>query len=297
MKKPSSGDARRVCYPGKKSDNIKIDPEFENLIPPLSPRELADLHKSIDAEKGCRDAVIVWRGHDILVDGHNRIRYCREKGYPFPVVEKEFDNRAAVKAYIVSEHVGRRNLSPAAESYLRGNQYLDAKRQGARTDLTSGQSDQKSDQKTAAERLGKEFKVGEKTIRRDGKFAEALDRIIENCGPEAKNLILARDTGLTRGGVHRLAKLNPKEQQKYLEELKENGKRPRKIRKGKQRARLTLPAQPKALVRALVRQFTPEEIAEVSKALVAAMEKQGESKSKEQAGERTPSRKRKNAKC
>ena len=49
-------------------------------------------------------------------------------------------------------------------------------------------------------RHGKELKVGEKTIRRDGKFAEAVDQIAHNCGPEAKNLILSREVGLTRGG-------------------------------------------------------------------------------------------------
>src|SRR5262249_48185324 len=146
-------------------------------------------------------------------------------------------------------------------------QYLEGKKQGARTDLTSGQSDQK----TAAERLGEEFKVGEKTIRRDGKFAEALDRIIESCGPEAKNLILARDTGLTRGGVHRLAKLDSKKQQRFLEELKENGKRPRKTRKGKKRARITLPPQPKALAQALIKKLQPPEIAEVYKVLSDAL--------------------------
>jgi hypothetical protein len=144
--------------------------------------------------------------------------------------------------------------------------------------------------------LGEEFKVGEKTIRRDGKFAEALDRIINNCGVEAKNLILARDTGFTRGGVLRLAKLNSKEQQKFLEELKESGKRPRKPQKGKKRDRISLPAQPKALAQALLKRLKPEEVAEVSKALVAAMEKQGESKSEERAGKRPPRRKRKHAK-
>ena len=292
MKRTSSKDARRVCHPGQESDNIKLDREFENLIPPLSKRELADLHRSMDAEKGCRDALIVWKGHDILVVGHNRIRYCREKGYPFPVVEKEFDDRAAVKAYIINEQLGRRNLSAAAEGFLRGKRYLEAKRQGARTDLTSGQSDQK----TAAERLGEEFKVGERTIRRDGEFAEAVDRIIKNCGLEAKNLILARGTGLTRGGVLRLAKLDPKEQQKFLEELKESGKRPRKTRKRKKRAWLRLPAQPKGLAQALEKQLTPENLAELSKALVAAVAKQRESKSKERAGERPPRRKRKHAK-
>src|SRR5262249_51368673 len=145
--------------------------------------------------------------------------------------------------------LARRNLSPAAESYLRGKRYLQAKRQGTRTDLTSGHSDQKS----AAERLGDELKVGERTIRRDGKFAEAVDGIVGNCGAEARNLILARETGLTRGGVIRLSKLNPDEQKSFVRQLKESGKRPRKARKEKTREKtITVPARPKQLVSALL---------------------------------------------
>ncbi len=188
MKNEATTEQRRLCRPGEESDNVKIDREFQNLIPPLSPSELADLHRSLDAE-GCRDALIIWKGEKLLIDGHNRLRYCREKGYPFPVIEKEFASRDEVKAYIINEQLGRRNLSPAAESYLRGRRYLEARRQGTRTDLTSGQSDQK----TAAERLAEEFKVGEKTIRRDAHFAEAVDEITENCGSDAKNLILSRE--------------------------------------------------------------------------------------------------------
>src|SRR5262249_9487744 len=157
-----------------------------------------DLQRSLDAE-GCRDALVVWKGHKTLVDGHNRIRHCREKGYPFPVAEKEFADRDEVKGYIIHQQLGRRNLSPGAESYLRGKRYLEIKRQGARTDLdgTSGQPDQK----TTAERLAEEFKVGEKTIRRDARFAEAVDHVVEHCGQDARNLLLARETGLTHGGV------------------------------------------------------------------------------------------------
>jgi alpha-L-fucosidase len=89
-------EERRLCRPGEASDDVRIDPEIEGLIPPLSATELADLHRGIDAEGGCCDALVVWKGHGVLVDGHNRIRHCREKGYPFSVVEREFADRDAV---------------------------------------------------------------------------------------------------------------------------------------------------------------------------------------------------------
>ena len=266
MTKHEPTSTRRICHPGPESDKIKIDREFEGMIPPLSSSELADLHKSLNDE-GCRDALTVWKSHNTLVDGHNRIKYCRANGLPYPVVEKEFADRAEVKAYITSVQLGRRNLSPAAESYLRGKRYLETKHQGKRGNTTSGQSDQKS----SSQRLGEEFKVGEKTIRRDAKFAEAVDSIAELCGAETKNLILSRDYGLTRGNVIRLSRLTKNEQKAYLEELKETGKRPRKPRsKGKRRS-ITLPFRPKALVAALLSHLGQEEIAEVSKALADAI--------------------------
>jgi hypothetical protein len=235
---------RAFRHPGEASNSTKPDHAFEGLIPPPPPSELADPHRSLDAA-GCRDALVVWQGHDVLVDGHNRLRYCREKGYPFPVAEKEFADKDEVKAYIISTQLGRRNLSPAAESYLRGKRYLGMKKQGVRTDKTSGHFDQK----TTAEKLGEEFKVGEKTIRRDARFSQAVDQIVQNCGQDTRNLILAREAGLTRGGVLRLAKLKPEKQKKCLQELKESGRRPRKPRKGKRRQTITLPSQPKALDR------------------------------------------------
>jgi hypothetical protein len=262
------------------------------LIPPLSPSELADLERSLAAE-GCRDALIVWKGENTLIDGHNRLRWCRENQKPFPVVEREFADRDAAKAYIIHEHLGRRNLSPGAESYLRGKRYLEVKRQGERTDLdTSGQSDQK----TAAERLAEEFKVGEKSIRRDAKFAEAVDKIVENCGPDARNLLLARDTGLTRAKILHLAEAESEEQKGFVQVLKEGGKLPGKARKGKKPARLTIPRRPKALVQALVKALDAKELAAVSKALAEEVEKLGEGEGQAKASERPGKRKGRAAK-
>jgi hypothetical protein len=221
-----AAEDRRWCRPGTEEDDVRIDREFAGLVPPLSRGELADLHRSLDAN-GCRDALVVWKGERILGEGHNRLRYCREKGYPFSVVEKEFPDREAVKAYIVQEQLGRRNLSPAAESYLRGKRYLAEKQSHGGSRTKAGSTD-RTDRWETAQRLAEEFKVGEATIRRDGKFAEAVDAVVAECGSEARNLILSRECGLTRGGVRRLAPLAPEAQRKFLEELRAKGKPPRK---------------------------------------------------------------------
>jgi hypothetical protein len=180
----AAADDRRTCQPGTASDDIRIDPEFEGLIPPLSCGELAELHRLLDAE-GCRDALVVWKSERILVDGHNRIRYCRDKGYPFPVVEREFPNRDAVKAYIILEQLGRRNLSAAAESYLRGTRYNAEKKPHGGARVAEGASAHAAHLKTG-QALGAEFGVDPATIRRDGKFAEAVDAIREHREPDGR---------------------------------------------------------------------------------------------------------------
>ena len=47
----------------------KIDPEFRDLIPPLSQNEYEELEKSILSE-GCRESIYTW--NDYIIDGHNR---------------------------------------------------------------------------------------------------------------------------------------------------------------------------------------------------------------------------------
>jgi hypothetical protein len=233
---------------------------------------------------------VVWKGENILVEGHNRIRYCREKGCPFAVVEKEFADREAVKAYIVREQLGRRNLSAAAESYLRGKRYLAEKQSHGGSRSKGGSTDQ-TDRLETAVRLAEEFQVGEATIRRDGKFAEAVDAVVAQCGREARNLILSRDSGLTRGGVRRLARLAPEAQRKFLEELRAKGKPPRKARQ-KKGSKMSVPTEAQALVRTLLRKLGIDAIAEVSRGLAEAVEEQragrmAEGKGRQNAGNRS----------
>lgn len=85
-----------------------VDPEFHELMPPLTAEEHRLLEDSIIAN-GCETPLFVWKG--IVVDGHNRYDICKEHGIPFMVVEKEFANRSSVLMWIIQNQLGRRNLT------------------------------------------------------------------------------------------------------------------------------------------------------------------------------------------
>ena len=86
---------------------MKIDVEFQSLIPPLTYEEKKMLEESILSE-GCRDAIVVW--NDTIIDGHNRYEICTKHGIPFETVSREFENRNEVIEWIIKNQFGRRNL-------------------------------------------------------------------------------------------------------------------------------------------------------------------------------------------
>ena len=95
--------------------NIKIDKEFQALIPPLSDEEYRQLEENVIAD-GCRDSLVTWQG--TLIDGHNRIKICTEFGIPYNTIEKEFNSREDVIQWIILNQFGRRNLSAGNRSIL-----------------------------------------------------------------------------------------------------------------------------------------------------------------------------------
>ncbi len=101
--------------------SIRIDKEFESLIPPLSADEFKQLEENC-VKDGIRDPLVVWRvpsGDDILIDGHNRWKIAaKHGGIQFETARKEFDNRNEVKAWIITNQFGRRNLSAYDRSVL-----------------------------------------------------------------------------------------------------------------------------------------------------------------------------------
>lgn len=93
--------------------SIKIDKEFERLIPPLSAEEFAQLEANCLRE-GIRDPLVVWavpNGDQILIDGHNRLKISvNHSGIPFEIKQMQFDTRTEAEEWILRNQLGRRNV-------------------------------------------------------------------------------------------------------------------------------------------------------------------------------------------
>lgn len=89
---------------------IKINLEYEKIVPSLTPREY-DLLKSSIKESGENAIPIIVNQDNIVLDGHNRFKACQELGitpkievmkFPDPILEKEF---------IITINLNRRHLN------------------------------------------------------------------------------------------------------------------------------------------------------------------------------------------
>lgn len=90
---------------------LVIDPEFRDLIPPLSKDEYAGLESSIKRE-GCHTPLITWG--KTIIDGHNRYEICTQHAKPFDIITKSFECRSEARIWILKNQLSRRNLSDTA---------------------------------------------------------------------------------------------------------------------------------------------------------------------------------------
>lgn len=121
---------------------IKIDPEFSNIIPPLTTEEYTALENSIRNE-GCRDALVVW--NDILIDGHNRYNICQRYEIKFKTIAKNFADRDEAKIWIITNQLARRNL-PVFVSIELALQLKPLIEKKAKENLSQGGGDRKSEE-------------------------------------------------------------------------------------------------------------------------------------------------------
>jgi hypothetical protein len=152
---------------------LRVDEELQELIPPLTAEEYRQLEQNIIAE-GCRDALVVW--NNTIVDGHNRYEICTQHGIEFNTVEKNFADKEQAKDWIDMNQLGRRNLTPDQMRLLRGRRYNRLKNPQGGDHRSKGQNVPLIN---TAETLAGQHGVTEKTIKRDGKFYEEVEKLKE----------------------------------------------------------------------------------------------------------------------
>jgi hypothetical protein len=87
-----------------------IDPELEKCLPPLDEDRLQDLRDSLSKGYDKDYPLIVWKGHDIIVDGHHRYTICKELGIEPIISERTFESIEDAILYAIDHQKSRRNL-------------------------------------------------------------------------------------------------------------------------------------------------------------------------------------------
>ncbi len=194
-----------LTYTSQENPTIIIDSEFKGIIEPLTDEEYRLLEANL-CEWGCRDPLVVWAEHNILLDGHNRFEICSKYSIPYQIKEIKLGSRQEAVNWVIDNQLGRRNLTPEQQSYLRGKRYNLEKAQhgGDRKSESRGKSFPLIG---TAERLADQYKVSDRTIKNDASFATAVDKIVAVAGAEARQDILGRSSKLTRQDASKLAML------------------------------------------------------------------------------------------
>ncbi len=165
---------------GKELRALTIDPEFRDLIPPLTNQERSMLEDSI-VKDGCDSPLIVWNG--VIVDGHNRYAICQEHGVPFAVSEKVFESRDDALLWIITNQLGRRNLTSFQrgelaikfEPLLKAQSKVRQLRKSSDNSVTQNSAEQNAPSGETRRQLAKMAGVSHDTIDKVKKMSGAVD--------------------------------------------------------------------------------------------------------------------------
>jgi hypothetical protein len=202
--------------------NLKIDPEFQSQIPPLTDDEFKQLEENILKEGKLLSPLIVWG--NTLVDGHNR--YAILQKHPeiyFSTMPLPFESREEVLAWICKNQLGRRNLTPEQKKYLIGKQYEaekcvnggDRKSPAAKS---GGHFDHLIKPEKTRERIARETNTTDSFVRRAEHFAKGVD-VAEEAVPGTRQKVLSGEVKPTAAEIASVARAPPEERPALVAEI------------------------------------------------------------------------------
>ena len=208
---------------------LKIDPEFQGKIPPLTFEELNQLEANILRDGRIINPIIVWQG--LIVVGHNRYTIAKKHPeIPFTVHEKEFASRYEAIIWICKNQLGRRNLTPEQKKYLIGKQYdaekasygaKDGFRGNQYTEVVSGQNvhlPKDAGNETVRMRIARENNINERSVRRAEEFSKGVDAA-EEAVPGTRQKVLSGEVKPTAAEIASVARAPPEERPTLVAEI------------------------------------------------------------------------------
>ena len=202
--------------------NLKIDPEFQSQIPPLTDDEFKQLEENILKEGKLISPLIVW--NNTLVDGHNR--YAILQKHPeicFSTMPLRFENREEAIAWICRNQLGRRNLTPEQKYYLMGKQYEAEKAAhgGDRKSTDAKSSSLKAnliDSSKTCDRIAEENRVSKDTVIRASHYTRGID-IADNLSPGIKQKVFSGEVKFTNEDMSKLVQASVEHRSDVLAQI------------------------------------------------------------------------------
>lgn len=96
-----------------------IDSELQEFFPKLSENELTLLEENIKLGT-IEPRLLVWKGKNIIIDGHNTYQICERLNHEYTIKEIEIETKEQAFLLMIQVQFGRRNLTQRQESYYRG---------------------------------------------------------------------------------------------------------------------------------------------------------------------------------
>ena len=213
--------------------NLKIDPEFQNQIPPLTDDEYKQLEENILKEGKLLSPLIVW--NNILVDGHNRYEIVQEHPeISFSTMPLPFESREEVLAWICKNQLGRRNLTPEQKKFLIGkqysvehrkpggngnNQYTTATQETVPEELCQNDTIPPTNtEMSIRKKIAEQHHVSESYVSRSEKFMKGVE-IMEELVPGMQEKILSGQTKIRDADLHRLARADFPNRKQIVHEI------------------------------------------------------------------------------
>ena len=104
--------------------DLKIDPEFRDKIPPIPKEDFDGLRSDILRDGYVRDPLVVWDEENTLLDGHHRWRVIQEHPeLPYTTDRKSFPDRWAAIAWICANQLHKHNLNDIQKAKLMQEEY------------------------------------------------------------------------------------------------------------------------------------------------------------------------------
>ena len=208
---------------------IKINIDFENLIPKQTAEQFKQLEENMVAEGRARNPLVIWRDKGTLVDGHHRLKIL--KAHPelkWSVVEQDFTDEDEVKEWIIKNALGTRNLTEMQITDLRGRLYKARKnRHGGDRKSSLKNSDMKEPKGRVTEQIAKELGVNRDTILNAGNFVDGLDAA-ESVVPGFKDDVLTGAIKAQKQEIAAMRKQTPEEIKQSVKEIHERKSAKRK---------------------------------------------------------------------